>query len=117
MPVDWTSPAGKRIPRGEKLPDWPAHFKQTTFRLDPSNPHLDPMLNPDLARQVFYSAYQHAITEGTDNRSGVMSEIGASSSFVFHPDHPTSNPDPKAKGGREAHWQHLHMQVGPTGPE
>jgi hypothetical protein len=117
MPVDWTSPEGKRYATGSKLPDWPPRFKQTTFRLDPSNPHLDPNLSPDLARQVFYSAYQHAITEGTDTRAAVMSSIGSTSSFVLHPDHPTSNPDPAAKSGREAHWQHIHMQVGPTGPE
>lgn len=116
MPVDWASPTGKRIEKGTKLPDWPSHFKQTTFRLE-SNPHLDQSLNPEQARQIFFSAYQHAIIEGTDNRSGILSSIGASSSFVIHPDHPTSNPDPKAKNGREAHWQHIHMQVGPTGTE
>lgn len=117
MPVDWAGPSGKRYTRGSRLPDWPPHFKQTTFRLDSSNPYLDTALNPDLARQVFYSAYQHAITEGTDTRDAVMSSIGATSSFVLHPDHPSSNPDPAAKSGREAHWQHIHMQVGPTGPE
>lgn len=117
MPADWTSPEGKRFARGAKLPDWPAHFNQTTYRLESTNPFLDPNLRPDLARDVFYSAYQHAITDGTDSRGGVMTSIGATSSFVIHPDHPTSNPDPKAKNGREAHWQHIHMQVGPTGTE
>jgi len=117
MPADWTAPNGKRYSQGAKLPDWPPLFKQTTFRLDSANPYLDPSLNPDLARDIFYSAYQHAVTEGTDTREAVMSSIGATSSFVLHPDHPTSNPDPTAKNGREAHWQHIHMQVGPTGPE
>jgi hypothetical protein len=118
MPVDWTAPNGKRFTRGQKLADWPpAPFNRTTYRLEPSNPYLDPTLNPDLARQIFYSAYQHAITEGTDTRAPVMSSIGATSDFVLHPDYPVSNPDPTAKGGREAHWQHIHMQVGPTGTE
>lgn len=118
MPTDWTAPTGKRYTRGQRLDDWPpAPFTQTTFRLDPANPHLDPALNPDLARQIFYSAYQHAVTEGTDTRGSVMTSIGATSDFVLHPDYPVSMPDPKATGGREAHWQHIHMQVGPTGPE
>jgi hypothetical protein len=117
MPVDWTAANGTRYTRGTRLPDWPPLFTQTTFRLDSANPFLDSSLSPDLARQVFYSAYQHAITEGTDTREAVMSSIGATSSFVIHPDHPSSNPDPAAKSGREAHWQHIHMQVGPTGPE
>lgn len=115
MPVDWTTPDGKRYTRGQRLPDWPpAPYNKTTFRLDPTNPHLDQSLKPELARQVFSSAYQLAITEGADTRAPVMSSIGATSEMVFHPDHPTSNPDPDAKGGREAHWQHIHMQVGPT---
>ncbi|MFN8653690.1 MAG: hypothetical protein U0133_17425 [Gemmatimonadales bacterium] len=118
MPIDWTSPEGKRYTRGQRLPDWPpAPFNKTTFRLDPSNPYLDPTLTPDLARQIFSSAYQHAITEGADTSKPVMSSIGVTSDIVFHPDHPTSNPDPLAKGGREAHWQHIHMQIGPTQSE
>jgi hypothetical protein len=117
MPVDWVSPTGTKYQKGSKQADWPPFFKQTTYRLEPTNSYLDRTINPDLARQIFFSAYQHAITEGSDNDSGVMSDIGATSSKVLHPDHPTSNPDPAAKNGREAHWQHIHMQVGVTGTE
>jgi hypothetical protein len=102
--------------KGARLADWPANFKATTFRLDPSNPHLDPSLNPELARRVFEVVYRVAAQQGTDTRAGgFLSEIGSGSGFIMHPDHPTSAPG--TSNGREAHWQHIHMQIGPTGTE
>jgi hypothetical protein len=102
--------------KGARLADWPANFKDTTFRLDPSNPFLDQSLKPELARRVFEVVYRVAAAEGTDTRaSGFISEIGSGSGFIMHPDHPTSAPG--TSNGREAHWQHIHMQIGATGKE
>jgi hypothetical protein len=35
--------------------------------------------------------------------------------FIMHPDHFTS--DPKGKGGREQHKNHVHVQIGDTNAE
>ncbi len=53
---------------------------------------------------------------GQDLGSG-PDDVGGSSigehSFVMNPDHPTSSPG--TPHGREAHNNHLHMQIGVTG--
>jgi hypothetical protein len=111
----------KTIPKGTVLPDWPTKpFQDVYFRLDVSlNPHLDPTKNFDKASDLFQSVYALAAEQCTDTSDASKSptEIGPDSSFILHPDYKLSNPDPKGKNGREAHWQHMHMQIGPTGPE
>jgi len=66
--------------------------------------------------QFFRDAYAFIVGEWQDLGSG-PDDVGGSSiggsSFVMNPDHPTSAPG--TPHGREAHNNHLHMQIGVTG--
>ena len=90
----------------------PTGTNQVHFRLDDAP-------GSELARDFFRSAYAFIAGQWQDhspNPDGPAepSTIG-SGTFIMNPDHPTSNPAPGAKNGREAHANHLHMQIGVTG--
>ena len=117
---DYFDPKTRRtIARGTVLPDWPpAPFRDVYFRLDVSlNPNLDPAKEFDTAFDLFGSVYDLAAEECTDTRDTSKSptSIGPDSAFILHPDYPFSHPG--GFDGREAHWQHMHIQIGPTGAE
>ncbi len=117
---DYRDPkTGTTLARGTKLPDWPpAPFRDVYFRLDSSiNPNLDAAKQYDQAFDLFGQVYDLAADECTDTSDASKSptRIGPDSSFILHPDYPVSVPG--TPHGREAHWQHMHMQVGPTGTE
>jgi hypothetical protein len=113
MPVDWKDPkTGKVLARGTKLAGWPTGFELTNHRLDPvTNPYLDPDLTPDLAGPLFEDVYDLAAQECMDTRDKAMppTMIGHLSRLILHPDHHHS--DPTGKSGREAHHNHMHIQV------
>jgi len=101
-------------PDGPRLPKWPDNTTNVTYRLL-SLPDADAP-----AREFFLGIYRLATREFQDDTegptSGTPTDIGQRS-FIMHPDHPSSNPAPNAKNGREAHWSHMHLQVGKTGWE
>lgn len=70
-------------------------------------------------RDFFQSAYDFIAGQWQDKTSGpapatTPSAIGERS-FIMNPDHHSSAPG--GKSGREAHANHLHMQIGVTGTE
>jgi hypothetical protein len=89
---------------------WPdGTGSNTHYRLD--EPDQDPF-----TAQFFRDAYDFITGEWQDHGSG-PDDVGGSAigegSFVMNPDHPTSAPG--TPHGREAHQNHLHMQIGVTG--
>ena len=112
MPMAWQ---GHK--KGAKLANWPAGFTDTYFRLDPArNPYLDQGKQPALAARIFECVYDTAAAHCKDVDSGLHTSIGSASAYILHPDYKKSN-TATAKDGREAHWQHIHTQIGPTGSE
>ncbi|GGB92110.1 peptidoglycan-binding domain-containing protein [Cellulomonas carbonis] len=100
-------------PTRPRLPDWPPGSRTLEYRLT-SLPDAD-----GFARRVFAELYAFFTAEYQDRTAGPgqtepASVIGTSS-FVMHPDHPTSAPG--TKHGREAHANHYHAQIGPTGKQ
>jgi hypothetical protein len=115
---DYNDPKTRKvIPKGTKLDKWPpAPFRDVYYRLDPSlNPNLDPSRGQyDLAGDLFFEVYEMAADEcrDTDVAADSPTSIGAKSSYILHPDYAHS--EPGTPHGREAHWQHIHIQIGPT---
>jgi hypothetical protein len=64
-----------------------------------------------LSRQIFEAVNQLSAEEGTDtgDLNNTPTSIGLASVFILPPDYPHS--EPGSAHSREAHWQHLHMQV------
>lgn len=90
--------------------DWPPGTGSNThYRLD--EPGQDPF-----TAQFFRDTYDFITGEWQDHSSG-PTDVGGSvigeGSFVMHPDHPSTSPG--TPHGREAHKNHLHMQIGVTG--
>lgn len=95
--------------------DWPSETGTNTgYRL------LAEGAPDNSAWQFFQELYHFAATNYQDRTDGPEeasnpTEIGNQSRFIMHPDHPTSAPG--TKNGREAHKEHIHMQIGVTGTE
>ncbi|MEU8992871.1 hypothetical protein AB0C98_41925 [Streptomyces sp. NPDC048558] len=93
--------------------DWPAGTgTNTSYRL------LDEAAPDTPAWQFFLELYNFAATNYQDRMDGPEdtsnpTEIGNQSRFIMHPDHPKSAPG--TPNGREAHKEHMHMQIGVTG--
>jgi Hemopexin len=110
---DWGSRSvpDENDPSAPRLAKWPPGARPLSYRLDG---------NPDssaLATEFFAALYDFVASQwqdGDDQPTGAAptSQIGQRS-FVMNPDHPASNPT--GKSGREAHANHLHMQIGKTG--
>jgi hypothetical protein len=127
--VDWSGVAGTKDGAAytlSVLKDWgtvstpstpggtwqPTGTNQVHFRLDDAP-------GSEFARDFFRSAYNFIAGQWQDHSANPdgpadPSVIGKGS-FIMNPDHPSSNPAPGAKNGREAHANHLHMQIGVTG--
>jgi hypothetical protein len=92
--------------------DWPEGTGEgVSFRLD--DPEAD-----QFTAGFFRDAYQFITSEWQDRSEGPDDPGGSAigeHSFVMNPDHPTSAPG--TAHGREAHRNHLHMQIGKTGTE
>ncbi|MGN9812829.1 hypothetical protein ACTMSW_26190 [Micromonospora sp. BQ11] len=106
---DWGTVSTAATPGGA----WPAGTgPATSYRLD--DEAADPFV------QDFWRAlYEFIATEWQDRSAGpdgldTPTAIGERS-FVMHPDHPATAPG--TAHGREAHHNHLHMQIGVTGTE
>jgi hypothetical protein len=93
--------------------DWPLGTGSDTFyRLDDED--ADPFV-----RDFWSSVYEFIASEWQDRTDGpdgldTPTTIGERS-FIMHPDHPATSPG--TAHGREAHKNHIHMQIGPTGTE
>jgi hypothetical protein len=120
MPVAWNG-----IKKGARLDRWPYEFHQTNYRLDSAtNPNLDQSLDPSFAAALFQYVY-NAAAWGCEDRPGnpqPATTLGNKSGMIMHPDHANSIKDYfetwSGGDGREPHWQHIHMQIGPTfGPK
>jgi hypothetical protein len=104
---DWGTVDTPSTPAGS----WqPTGTSSTHFRLDHVTGH-------ELERDFFRALYGFVTSQWQDRSSGpgpggAASAIGEAS-FVMNPDHPTSKPG--TKNGREAHQNHIHMQIGVTG--
>jgi hypothetical protein len=101
-------------PGRPRLPDWPAVSGPIEYRLA-THPTVLPFV-----RDFFADVYTWATSEYQDRTDGPgqvepPSTIGRATR-VMTPDHPTSAPLP-AKNGRQAHFSHMHWQVGPTGSQ
>ncbi len=98
-------------PAGARLAKWPAGTRTLTFRLD--GPDADPT-----AAEFFRQLYEFCAGEWQDQDSLPSGRTQTSAigqrSFIMNPDHPASKPG--TPNGREAHANHLHLQIGPTGP-
>jgi hypothetical protein len=113
--ADWGSRSvpDERDTSAPRLPQWPPGNRVLSYRLEG---------NPDasaLATDLFLALYDFVAAQWqdrTDQPTGAAptSRIGERS-FVMHPDHPASNPG--GRSGREAHANHLHLQIGKTGPQ
>lgn len=72
-----------------------------------------------LAEDLFRRVYEFIANEWQDRSTGPDPEGPPTSigmgSFIMHPDHPTSAPG--TPHGREAHKNHIHMQIGKTETE
>ncbi len=92
--------------------DWPAGTGENVqYRLD------DPAAD-QFAAGFFRDVYAFITSEWQDRSDGPDDPGGSvigEHSFVMNPDHPTSSPG--RPNGREAHRNHLHMQIGKTGTE
>jgi hypothetical protein len=105
---DWGTVHTALTPDGH----WPPGTgRDTSYRLD-----ADDAPDPD-ARDFFRSVYEFIATQWQDRTNtpdpeNTLSEIGGGS-FIMHPDHRDSFPN--GKSGREAHRNHIHMQIGVTG--
>lgn len=104
---DWGTAQTGLTPDGSWPPDTGGN---TSFRLD--DPDADPV-----ARDFFQSLYDFIASQwqdrtNTPDPADTPSVIGEGS-FIMHPDHPTSAPG--TPHGREAHRNHVHMQIGVTG--
>lgn len=91
---------------------WPStSFKSLEFRLDSrTGPGFTPILR--LAKSFWRGMWDMVVLEYRGN-SGTQN-IGEDG-FIMHPDHPTSAVGQDS--GREAHFGHLHFQIGDTGNE
>lgn len=87
----------------------------TSYRLDSVEA---PTTEQEYAREFFRELFTYMTTQyqdaGTDP-DPTNRDVEIHGGYIMHPDHPDSNPAPGAKNGREAHWQHLHAQIGVTG--
>jgi hypothetical protein len=106
---DWGTADTQATPGG----DWPAGTgANVSYRLD--DPNAD-----QFAAGFFRDLYGFIVSQWQDRTAGPDDGSTASSigegGFVMNPDHPTSAPG--TKHGREAHRNHVHMQIGPTGTE
>lgn len=101
--------------------NWPAGTgSDTHFRLDEAD--ASPLGNPDgdaVVADFFRRVYDFIAQEWQDRSDNpdpaeASTSIGERS-FIMHPDHPATAPG--TPHGREAHKDHLHMQIGKTGTE
>jgi hypothetical protein len=97
------------------LPQWPSNVSKTKYRLDHDFSQLKANLEPSTSRDIFKLVYEVFATHASDKSAlpsnDAPSEIGQMS-FIMHPDHPTSKPG--TAHGREAHQNHIHVQIGAT---
>ncbi|WP_236790948.1 hypothetical protein [Amycolatopsis sp. GM8] len=106
---DWGTVSTKATPGG----DWPSDTgSATSYRLDDED--VDPFV-----RDFWRSVYEFVASEWQDRTDGPDGADTATAigdrSFIMHPDHPATAPG--TAHGREAHKNHLHMQIGVTGTE
>jgi hypothetical protein len=95
------------LPNGAQQRNWPADFRATSYRLTPGGNAL--------AYGLFRDVYELATREFTDTNpqrlgNAAPTQIGQSSRFIIHPDHPSS-------GLRSQHQNHMHIQIGSTRAE
>jgi hypothetical protein len=95
--------------------DWPAGTGTATdYRLQYEGA-------PETFATSFFREFYDFVARQWQDRTEGYEELatpttpGAESGYIMHPDHPTSAPG--TPHGREAHKGHIHMQIGPTGPE
>lgn len=106
---DWGTAKTESTPDG----GWPPDTGSAVgYRLD--DPNAD-----QFTAGFFRDTYAFIASEWQDRSdrpddADTPTSIGEGS-FVMHPDHPTSAPG--TKHGREAHRNHIHMQIGVTGTE
>jgi hypothetical protein len=104
---DWGTASTVYTPGGH----WPVGTgSAVTYRLDGEG---------TFAETFFRSVYDFIAGQWQDHSADpdgedVSTSIGEGS-FIMNPDHPTSAPG--TPNGREAHANHLHMQIGKTGHE
>jgi hypothetical protein len=104
---DWGTVSTAVTPGG----DWPPGTgSDVSYRLD--DPDADPVVSG-----FFRDLYQFIASEWQDRSdepdpAGDETTIGERS-FIMHPDHPATAPG--TPHGREAHRNHIHMQIGVTG--
>ncbi len=105
--TDWGSANTPLTPGG----DWPPGTgSNTSYRLDGQG---------TFAESFFRNVYDFIAGEWQDrseNADGADTSTSIGEvSFVMHPDHPATAPG--TPHGREAHKNHIHMQIGKTGTE
>ncbi len=112
----WTSAKDPSNQRPMPSYIWPTKKMKLPYRLETLPPHGNPK-----AAEIFQDVYTFA-TEQFQDAAGGPSKIGQSSA-IMNPDHFTSDPgeDPQHPKphvhGREAHRDHMHIQIGSTGAE
>jgi|GEM_PF-5352833 len=102
---------------------WPTADMELPYRLEAVPPGGNPNAGP-----IFQDVYTFATQQFSDTSSQPSqprsSKIGQKGTFIMNPDHFTSdpgddplNPGKKHSSGREAHRNHMHIQIGKTGTE
>ncbi len=114
VPFHW----GKQpvpFPPGKQSAQWPSNVKNTSYRLDQPDSDLIDEFEPNMSWRIFKLVYEVFATHASDTSPHTSddppSKIG-DKSLIMHPDHPTSAPG--TKNGREAHNNHIHVQIGNT---
>jgi hypothetical protein len=114
-PFDPKTKAAK-YPKGTVLPQWPAFFHETNYRLElPDDPDafmatiLKMPAFVEWASRVFKDTYDVAANEAkdTDDPNAAPTTIGKDSRYIIHPDHHDTEL-------RQHHIDHIHIQIGPT---
>jgi hypothetical protein len=97
-------------PGGVRLRAWPAGTRDLEYRLT-SHPTADSSITAFFPALYDFCADEWQDLDDRPSPVGAHSVIGHRS-FMMQPDHPAS--DVSGKSGREAHINHLHLQIGTT---
>lgn len=117
---DWgkKSVPNESNPTGPRVKAWPSGRRDLSYRLIGA-PDADASATAFFQALYDFCAGEWQDLDDTASAATTPSTIGTRS-FMMNPDHPASDISATGKvgsGGREAHQNHLHVQIGKTGTQ